>query len=41
MKKIYQEPDVEFISLIPQDQITAGDDFLEGDMGSESNTIFG
>ena len=40
MKKIYQEPDVEFISLIPQDQITA-DDYVDANPGIGSNTIFG
>ena len=34
MNKTYQEPSVEFISLIPQDEITS--DILDGDMGVES-----
>lgn len=34
MKKIYQEPDVEFISLVPQDAIT--NDTADGEMGLES-----
>jgi hypothetical protein len=39
MKKIYQEPDVEFISLVPQDEITSG--ILDGTVRTESNTLFG
>ena len=35
MKKVYQEPDVNLISLIPQDQITSSD-WADGDMGVES-----
>lgn len=38
MKKIYQEPDVELIRLVPQDRITG--DSLDGDQGTESNTYF-
>ena len=37
--KTYQEPNVEFISLIPQDEITG--DVIEGIQGVESNTLFG
>ena len=41
MKKIYQEPDVNLISLIPQDQITTGD-WVDGDIGVESaGDLFG
>ena len=34
MKKIYQEPDVELIRLVPQESITA--DVAEGETGVES-----
>lgn len=34
MKKTYQEPDVEFISLVPQDAIT--NDTADGDVSLES-----
>lgn len=34
MKKIYQEPDVELIRLVPQDKIT--NDFIEGGTDVES-----
>ena len=37
MKKIYQEPDVEFVSLVPQDVIT---DFVSGEETTESNIYF-
>ena len=41
MKKTYETPDVEFISLIPQDTI-ANDDVVDGDMGVESaGDLFG
>lgn len=40
MKKIYQEPNVEFISLIPQEEITAND-VIDGEQGLASNTLFG
>lgn len=39
MKKNYQEPNVELIRLVPQDAIT--NDYVEGEMGVESNTLFG
>lgn len=39
MKKTYLEPDVEFISLVPQDKITA--DWVDGEVNVESNTLFG
>ena len=40
MKKTYQEPNVEFISLVPQDAIT--NDYVDGEMGVESaGGIFG
>ena len=40
MKKIYQEPDVEFISLVPQDEIT--NDWVDGEIGLESaGDLFG
>ena len=38
--KTYMEPNVEFISLVPQDVITA-DDTVDGEMGVFSNTLFG
>ncbi len=37
MKKTYLEPDVEFISLVPKDAITANDDYVDGDMGLDSS----
>ena len=37
--KTYLEPNVEFISLVPQDEITY--DFVGGNVGTESNTLFG
>ena len=40
MKNVYQEPDVNLISLVPQDQITG--DWVDGDMGVESaGNLFG
>lgn len=36
MKKDYQKPDVEFVSLIAQEEITS-DDYVEGEMGVESS----
>lgn len=41
MKKDYQKPDVDFVSLIAQEEITSGsyknDDWVDGDMGLESS----
>ena len=40
MKKTYQEPDVELIRLVVEDNIT--NDFVDGDQGVESaGNIFG
>lgn len=40
MKKTYQEPDVELIRLVVEDNIT--NDFIDGDQGVESaGGIFG
>ena len=39
MKKIYQEPDVELIRLVPQDKITVEDGY-DGDMGLSDNIWF-
>lgn len=40
MKKIYQQPDVELISLVPQDEITG--DWIDGSVGVESaGDLFG
>ena len=36
MKKTYLEPNVEFISLVPQEAIT-NDDYADGDMTLESS----
>ncbi len=38
MKKTYQEPNVEFISLVPQNKIMNDDnsDYVDGDIGVES-----
>jgi hypothetical protein len=38
MNKNYQEPNVELISLVPQEEITK--DWVDGEMGTESNTLF-
>lgn len=38
MKKIYQEPDVELIRLVPQERITA--DIVDGDTNVESDNGF-
>ena len=35
MKKVYQEPNVEFVSLVPQDAIT--NDVADGEMGLDSS----
>jgi hypothetical protein len=40
MKKIYQEPDVEFLRLVPMDKLMGNDDSADGDMGLKSS-IFG
>ena len=37
MKKDYQKPEVEFISLEAQEAITAGDDVVDGEIGLESS----
>lgn len=38
--KTYQEPNVEFISLVPQDVITG--DYIDGEIGVESvGNLFG
>ena len=42
MKKDYQKPEAELISLIPEEQITlgltkAGGDIIDGEMGTESS----
>ena len=36
MKKEYQKPDVEFVSLVAQEEITS-DDYVDGEMGLESS----
>lgn len=36
MKKDYQKPEVEFVSLVAQEEITT-DDYVEGEMGLESS----
>lgn len=36
MKKIYEAPEVELISLISEENVT-GDDLLDGEMGEESS----
>ena len=39
MKKDYQKPEVELISLTAKEQIAleTGDDFVDGEMGTESS----
>jgi hypothetical protein len=39
MKKTYEAPDVVFTNLVPSEKIT-NDDWIDGEMGTESNTIF-
>lgn len=42
MKKFYQEPDVEFIRLVPQDKITSSPDYVDGTTDVESaGDLFG
>lgn len=44
MKKEYQRPEMEIISLVTEENVTTGGDpsteGLEGDMGVGSNTLF-
>ncbi len=40
MKREYEKPEVEVISLVTQEEITGGDDLVDGEMGLESS-IFG
>ena len=40
MKKVYQVPEVECISLVPEEDITTNKDIIGGDMGDASNNIF-
>lgn len=35
--KEYQKPEIEFISLQAQEEITTGDDLLDGEQGLESS----
>ena len=37
MKKDYQKPEVELISLQPQEEITNGDELIDGEQGLESS----
>ena len=42
MKKEYQKPDVDFVSLIAKEEITSGsytknDDWVDGEIGLESS----
>lgn len=37
MKREYEKPEVEVISLTTQEDITTGDDFVDGEMGLESS----
>ena len=38
--KEYLKPEAEYISLVATEEITTGDDAVEGDLGLESNTVF-
>ena len=37
MKKEYQRPEVEMLSLITEEKITTGDDVIDGELGLESS----
>ena len=37
MKKDYQKPEVEMISLVTTEKVTGDDDYVDGEMGLESS----
>lgn len=37
MKKEYLRPEMEVISLMPREEITSGDDVIDGEIGLESS----